>query len=141
MPAVANPAQIRVILQQTLGQLGPQILPDGQVDDDGDAMPTLVDKLNKPDVPKPPGPSIFGGTQQENPVEWHDWITDHIEHAGYRNDAEKLRVVRMYLKGRAAIWYKHLGDAQKEDFDAFLVAFNAKFLEGESILCPTSLVC
>ena len=38
----------------------------------------------------------------------------------------------MYLKGRTTIWYKHLDEESKQTFDAFVEAFNAKFLEGES---------
>ena len=132
MAVGATPEQIRIILQHTLGQLGPEILADGQINDDGDERLTLVEKLKKPDIAKPPGPSIFGGTLQENLVEWCDRIIDHIDHAGYRNDEEKLRVVRMYLKGRAAIWYKNLDDTNIATFDTLKVACNSSLRENLS---------
>ena len=132
MAAAATPEQIRLIIEQTLGRVGPQIQPDGQVAADGANRPTLLEKLKKPDIPKPPGPTVFSGIPEENPVEWRDRISDYIAHAGYVEDDDQLRIVRMYLKGRAAVWYKHLEDDHKDNLENFLEAFNAKFLEGES---------
>ena len=136
MAAAATPDQIRLIIQQTLGNLGPQLDAQGAVQADGQNRPTLMEKLTtlkkKADNPKPPGPSIFGGASDDNPIEWRDKITDYIEHGGYTEDADQMRIVKMYLKGRAAIWFKNLNEDQKDTLDHFKDAFKSKFLEGES---------
>ena len=75
---------------------------------------------------------MFSGATDKNAIEWRTRILDYIEHGGYTVEADKVRIAKMHLKGRAAIWFKNLTQPQAATWDAFRAAFNAKFLEGEN---------
>ena len=44
----------------------------------------------KTDNPKPPGPAVFSGIQDENSLDWLDRIADYIAHGGYIEDADQM---------------------------------------------------
>ena len=134
-PIMATAADIRLIIKETLGTLGPALDQQGVVQA-GAAQPTLLDRIKnmkkKTEVSKPPGPFVFSGSHDDNPAEWKSRMQDYLDHAGYATDAEKLRIARMHLKNRASIWYKNLDANDKNTYAAFLTAFDRKFLQGES---------
>ena len=63
--------------------------------------------------------SVFNGTQCENPVLWRYKIVDYLDHAGYAEDEDKLRVIHMYLGGGISIWWKNLEGNQKINMQHF----------------------
>ena len=135
-PAMATTDEIRLIIQQTLGPLGPELTNQGALVNNGEVRPTLSDRLTsikkKTDNPKPPGPSIYSGSTEENPSEWKSKMKDYIDHGGYITDVDQMRVTKMHLKGRALIWFKNLEGAKKDTWDHFVVEFDNKFIKGES---------
>ena len=66
-------------------------------------------KKKQSDVSKAPGPSVYDGSQEENPVEWKEEMGNHFCHSGCN------------FKG-----------TRKDTYDHFMTAFKEKFMEGES---------
>ena len=130
--ATAN--EMRRILNDMLGPLGPQITDQGAVVQDADhpAQPSLMERLTnmrrRGDVTKPPGPEAFHGTQEENARLWKTKMTDYLDHCGYPDHASKIRVIKMFLADRALVWFIALPEASKATTEAFWTAFDLQYV-------------
>ena len=143
-PAMATPEQIRLIIKETLGPLGPNLDQHGQIipqDAQGHGtVPTLQQNLaqrfqhihRKNDSTKPPGPSLFCGLEQENPMEFRERLTDYLAQTGIEQEAEKVRVAKMFLGGSALVWFKRLDPTPPATIADFWNLFNEKYVQGEA---------
>ena len=143
-PVMATPQQIRLIIQETLGPLGPNLDQHGQIipqDEQGHGtVPTLQQNLaqrfhhihRKHDSTKPPGPSVFCGMEQENPMEFRERLTDYLAQTGIEQEAEKVRVAKMFLGGSALVWFKRLDPTPPATIANFWNSFDEKYVQGEA---------
>ena len=132
----ATVEQIRLAMQQILGNLGPALAVDGKINEEGATQPTLTERLaninSKSEVTKPPGPEKFRGTLQENATEWIEMMTDYLNFTGHQSEEKKMAIVKLYLADQARIWYKTLLPAQKNTFATFSTSFNEKYTRPEA---------
>ena len=135
MAATAN--EVRRILTDMLGPLGPHVGANGALDPGQDPnpnpdTPVLMDRLTnlrqRGDLNKPPGPETFRGTQEENARLWKTKMVDYLAHGGYPNDEVKLRIIKMFLADCALVWYLSLPAAQVDTVEHFWTAFTAQYL-------------
>ena len=131
---MASEQQIRMILKETLGDLGKKVDAAGQLVMDGQNQatpaPTLLERLTtmkkKADVAKPPGPFVFSGAMDQNPKLWKDTVIDYFDYSGTNPD-DRHRLVKMYLTGPALIWAR---SKNPNSIDAFWTAFDAEYIDG-----------
>ena len=97
---MATPNDIRKILSEMFGNIGPTIDNTGAVIQHAGNQ-TLTDKLTSmkrtQEMTKPPGPDIFKGTTKENARLWKTRMNDYLTHCGYTTNQEKMRVIKMFL--------------------------------------------
>ena len=134
--------QLRLILREVLGDFGFPITDEGNVQQqqgpDGANVPVppnpslserLITMRRKTETSKPPGPEVFRGTSSENPRLWKIKIRDYLNHCGYpqANEAERIRVIKMFLSDQALIWFEALQADQKATQEQFWTAFDANY--------------
>ena len=134
---MATEAQIRLILQNVLGDFGNQLTAAGEIRQEGGhnapPNPNLMDRLTtmrrKAETTKPPGPDTFRGTTTENARIWKTKMQDYLDHCGYpaANNEERLRVIKMFLSDQALIWYQNLPNHDKDTVAHFWEAFNGNY--------------
>lgn len=138
---MATPEDLRRILRETLGALGPGANRDGVLDHHEADNPTLLDKLTtlkkRADMSKPPGPEVFRGTSLEDGTLWLSRMGDYLAHQAYPTNAERMRVVKMFLADRALIWFEGLVPRQSGTFEDFSRAFTRKYLSEEAQYATT----
>ena len=133
LPAMATPQDIRLILQNVIGDYGNLIDQNGDLQANAPARPSLMDRLTamrrKTESSKPPGPDIFRGTTTENARIWKIKMSDYLDHCGYpeAQNAERLRVIKMFLSDQALIWYQNLAADNKNTVNNFWAAFEANY--------------
>ena len=61
------------------------------------------------------------------------WLETFVEAAAYAhtNEADKIRLFPLLLKGSALVWFRTLTDAQKADWDTLTGHFEDRFLQDE----------
>ena len=121
--AAVTPADLRTILQQVLGDLGPPIDANGQVVQGQPPRVTLTDRLRaqgaRAAMSKPPTPETFSGTPKEDPRQWRRKMNDYLALL-HTPEADKVRVVSMFLTGAAEVWFNRLTPAQKAVYVDFM---------------------
>lgn len=73
-------------------------------------------------------PPSFTGYSRQAADSWLDRFNKYVALEGY-NDDEKLATFRLLLTGSAEVWYQSLLDAVKDDLDALIIAFTAKYVD------------
>ena len=139
----ATQNQIRLVIQEMLGPLGPLLNEQGEIRmvqvgenhvQEGTSG-TLIEKLGamgkKQDVTRPPAPWIFHGREDEDAADFRDMLQDYLQQGGYNEEADKLRLTKMFLAGSAKSWFKQR-DPQFATFDEFVTGFNEKYVTGEA---------
>ena len=127
---------LRVLLTEMFGDLGPAINPQGAVVPGAPPNPSLIEKLSsmkkKADVSKPPGPDIFCGSTQENARLWKTKMNDYLTHCGYTSHQERMRVIKMFLSDCALIWYEGLTPVQKANTTNFWAQFEKQYTAADT---------
>ena len=114
--------QIRQVMTQMLGPVGPALNDQGGLAQGQQAQPTLAQQLadlqalqnaaqHRPAVAKPPGPGIFRGEHTENAKDWIERLIDYINFVGYDQDERKMAAVKLHLADQARLWFNTLTDA------------------------------
>ena len=132
MAATAD--EVRLIINQTLGTLGPLINPQGGIVQgaQGGNAGTLLQRLRRRQgVSKPPGPPMFCGASDDDPVLFKEKLSDYIAQIGYDNEEDKVRAAKMFLTGTAHTWFKTLNPAPA-NLQALWDAFDTEFIKGEA---------
>ena len=141
--AMATPEQIRLLLKEALGNVGPALTQGGALEaNQAAATPTLAERLaatagnvsqvkQKQAISKPPGPTTFQGDYEENAMEFKESLEDYIESYGFTTEPEKIRMAKMFLKGPALVWFKQIDPAPTTLQDVW-TAFENKYIKGEA---------
>ena len=87
----------------------------------------MTSMKKKQGVSKPPGPSIFCGSSSENARIWKSKMNDYLTHMQY-TEAEKMRVIKMYLDECALIWFDELPRDQRRNVAGFWPVFERQYI-------------